>query len=107
MRDKAAGHARIEYHRAAASRHFLRAEPTDRALAGAAADRGRVAQIVGEDGAGKIVVALHPGSRPTDRAGADAVARTGIEAGKAVRGGKGDARAAPSGLGPLGVGDTF
>ena len=41
---------------------LLRAEPLDRALAGAAADLGRVAQIGGIDGAGEIVVALHPGA---------------------------------------------
>ena len=87
---------------------FLRAEPLDRALAGALADLGRVAQIGGVDRAGDSrsrAPCRFP--EPPITAGADPVARPGIGAGKAVRGGKRDARAAPAGLGPLGIGDAL
>ena len=85
---------------------FFAPEPLDRALAGAFADLGRVAQIGGKDRARKIVVALHAGPRAADHAGADPVARARIGAGKAVRGGERDARAAPAGFGTFGIGDA-
>src|SRR5262245_25405377 len=59
MRDEAARDARVEHDRAAAGRHLASAEPPDRALAGALADFGGIAQVGGIDAVGEIVVALH------------------------------------------------
>ncbi len=85
---------------------FFAPKPLDRALAGALADFGRVAQIGGVDRAREIVVALHAGARAGNDAGADPLARPRIKAGKAVGGGKCNARSAPSGLGAFGIGDA-
>ena len=107
MRDQAARDARIEHDRNASSRHLARAEPLDGALAGIAADLGRVAQIGGIDRAGEIVVALHLRAGAADHRDADPVARPGIAAGEPVRGDERDPRAPPAGLGALGIGDAF
>ncbi len=106
VRNKPARDARVEHHRATAGRHFFGAQALDRPLAGAFADFGRVAQIGCVDRAREIVIALHSGARTGNDTGADPLARPRIKAGKAVGGGKPNARAAPSGLGAFGIGDA-
>src|SRR5260370_5251118 len=53
-----------------------------------------------------IVVARHAGARAGNDAGADPLARPRIKARKAVGGGKGNARSAPSSLGTLRIGNA-
>src|SRR6185437_8495143 len=59
MAQQARRDARIEHHRHLAGRNLARPQAAHRALAGAAPDFGRIAQIFREDGAGVIIVALH------------------------------------------------
>ena len=107
MRDEAARDPRVEHHRAAAGRHLAGAEPADRPLGGALADLGRVAQIVGIDRVGKVVIAFHAVTRAADHRDADAVMRAGIPAGKPVRAGNRDPRAAPARFGAFRIGDPL
>ena len=107
MRDEAARDTRIEHDRAAAGRHLAGAEPPDRALAGAAADLRRIAQIGAVDAVGEIVVALHGVARPADDRRADRVVRAAIAAGEPVGGGNRDARPAPARFGAFGIGDAL
>src|SRR5437868_15478118 len=97
MRDEAARDARIEYDRAAAGRHLASAEPAHRALAGAAADLRRIAQIGAVDAVGEIVVAPHGVARPADDRRADRVVRAALAAVEPGRGGTRDARPARAG----------
>ena len=102
--DQAARDPRVVNHRHRARWRLARAEPGDRALAGAAADRGRIGEVGGETRARVIVVALHRGALAGDHAGADAELRDAVAAFEAVRGHQRDARAAPARLGALGIG---
>src|ERR1051325_5949104 len=82
MRDEAARDAWIEHDWTAAGGALGGVETADCALAGAATDLGRVAQIGGVDAVGEIVVPLHGAARPADDGGADGMVRAAIPSGE-------------------------